>query len=264
MDSIKIPTFWHANPALWFANIEAQFKLNKPNAITADETKYTYLVSTLPPDIAEEVSDVITSPPLQDKYNILKTAVIKRFTDSQQKKLQQLLNAEELGDRKPTQLLRKMKSLIGTSNAVGEDLLKQLWMQRLPNNIQVVLTSQRMDLDKLAELADQIMDVTSPSASVISNQSNSEVESLRKEIESLRRQLGNANSNRRRSKRRDESRTKSRSPSRRKYDPNGQWCWYHVMFRKEARNCREPCTFTLRDENKKLNRNKEGNDKASQ
>ena len=134
----------------------------------------------------------------------MKTAVIKRFTDSQQKKLQQLLNAEELCDRKPTQLLRKMKSLIGTSNAVGEDLLKQLWMQRLPNNTQDVLTSQRMDLDKLAELADQIMDVTSPSASAINNQSNSEVESLRKEIEFLRRQLGNANLNRGRRKRRDE------------------------------------------------------------
>ena len=264
MDSIKIPAFWHANPALWFANIEAQFKLNKPNAITADDTKYTYLVSTLPPDIAEEVSDVITSPPSQDKYNTLKIAVIKRFTDSQQKKLQQLLNAEELGDRKPTQLLRKMKSLIGTSNAVGEDLLKQLWMQRLPNNIQVVLTSQRMDLDKLAELADQIMDVTSPSASAINNQSTSEVELLRKEIESLRKQLGSTNANRERSKRRFESRTKSRSSSRRKYDPNGQWCWYHVMFQKEARKCREPCTFTSRNENRKSNRNQEGNDKASQ
>ena len=50
-----------------------------------------------------------------------------------------LLTAE---DRKPSQLLRRMQQLLGTIN-LDDNIFKQLLLQRLPNNIQLILASTR-------------------------------------------------------------------------------------------------------------------------
>ena len=42
--AVKLPTFWAAQPKVWFAQAEAQFKLRK---ITSDETMYFHVVAAL-------------------------------------------------------------------------------------------------------------------------------------------------------------------------------------------------------------------------
>jgi len=93
--SLKIPTFWPADPDLWFAQVEAQFSTC---GITTERTKYNYIVSALPPDAAIIVWDLILSPPADSPYTILKTALIQCTVGSNQQKLQRLLAGVELGD----------------------------------------------------------------------------------------------------------------------------------------------------------------------
>ena len=157
---LKLPPYWPGDPALWFAQVEAQFLTRR---ITQQETKYAHVISSLQPEIAQEVRDFIISPPAQDRYDKLKAELIKRTSDSEQRRLHQLLIAEELGDRKPSQLLRRMRQLLGDS-ALEESILRELFLQRLPSSVRVVLAScsDTMDIQHLADLADRVLEVASP------------------------------------------------------------------------------------------------------
>ncbi|GBO14615.1 hypothetical protein AVEN_246992-1 [Araneus ventricosus] len=106
------------------------------------------------------ISDIITSLPNNDMCKTLKERLINIFSDSEECLLKKLLQDVELGDKRPSMLLRKMKDLAG--NCVGDELLRSLWLQRLPTQMQAILTTSSDDLNKLSVMADKIADVTSP------------------------------------------------------------------------------------------------------
>ena len=68
-------------------------------------TRFDHVIAVLAMEVATEVRDLILNPPDDAPYDLLKATLIKRTEASEQRKLQQLLTAEELGDRKPSQLL---------------------------------------------------------------------------------------------------------------------------------------------------------------
>jgi len=66
---------------------------------------------------------------------------------------------EEMGERRPTQFLRHLRTLAGPS--VPPDFLRTLWINRLPPNIQAIIATQvQVALDDVAQLADKITEVT--------------------------------------------------------------------------------------------------------
>lgn len=73
--SIKLPVFWSNSPSTWFVQAEAQFALAQ---ITSDLTRYNYIISSLPQDIAESVTDILENPPTKNLYNNLKNNLISR------------------------------------------------------------------------------------------------------------------------------------------------------------------------------------------
>ncbi len=157
---IKLPPFWPADPAVWFAQVEATFATKR---LTAQKARFDYVVSSLTPDMATEIRDLVLRPPEANPYTVLKETLIKRTAASEQRRLQQLFQTEELGDRKPTQLLRHVQQLLGDRIGLDGTFLKELFLQRIPSNIRMVLAASPSDtsLNNLAELADHVMEVAS-------------------------------------------------------------------------------------------------------
>ncbi|XP_064467870.1 uncharacterized protein LOC135378706 [Ornithodoros turicata] len=260
--AVKLPPYWDRNPATWFIQAEAQFHLS---GISAERTKYYHVIAALSPSAAEELFDIIANPPADTPYQALKAALLKRTSPSDRARLQQLLSAEELGDRRPTQLLRRMKQLLGEgSNASTDSFLRELFLQRLPKNVQMVLAStHNLGIEELASLADAVMEVASPATMTLDSvqapqvdappsvppfpDANSNFATLSQQVAHLT-QLVAALSTRSRSPspRRQRFRSRNRSPRHRSpgsRDRNGL-CWYHHRFGQEARHCFQPCAWS--------------------
>ncbi|XP_028043205.1 uncharacterized protein LOC114252776 [Bombyx mandarina] len=155
--AIKLPPFWPDRPAIWFAQVEAQFSIS---GISADLTKFNYVIAQLDTRVIGEVDDIILQPPPEDKYGRLKSELIRRLSASEEQRVRQLVSDIELGERRPSQFLRHLRSLTGNT-LTDENLLRQLWMRRLPQHFQAILAAQsELSLDKVAELADNILEVS--------------------------------------------------------------------------------------------------------
>jgi hypothetical protein len=244
--AIKIPPFWPADPLVWFAQVEAQFATRN---VTSSRTRFEYVVASLSNEFATEVRDVILNPPAEDTYDILKQRLIQRTAASEQRRLQMLFTAEELGDRKPTQLLRRMQQLLGDSAGPNPDssFLRELFLQRLPGQVRMVLASSTdMSLDALAEMADKIMEVASPTVSSVNVAPlTSEVDQLRAEVGRLRElissfQMAPAHQSRPQSR----SRSRSRQNSPHRSSTEDAYCWYHRRFGELAKKCSSPCSWS--------------------
>ena len=117
--SLKLPPFWSSAPEVWFQQVEARTR-----HITAQRTKFDHVVAPLSPEFATEVCDLIIRPPVDAPYDSLREQLIKRTTASEQRKLQQLFSAEELGDRKPSQLLHRLQQLVRAQHIPAGALLE--------------------------------------------------------------------------------------------------------------------------------------------
>ncbi|XP_037931415.1 uncharacterized protein LOC119666205 [Teleopsis dalmanni] len=103
--AVKIPPFWHARPELWFAQIESQFV---SSGVTTEQTKFHTVVASIDGVILPQVT------PTENPYSTLKKRLLKEFSISEQKILRKLLQDMDLGDLRPSQLLREMKNFAGT------------------------------------------------------------------------------------------------------------------------------------------------------
>lgn len=226
-----LPPFWADRPALWFSQAEAIFETA---GITRDRAKYGYVLSQLPERFAAEVEDIITNPPNEDRYNYLKAELIRR-------RVRQQLSKEELGERKPTQFLAHLRAIAGNS-LHNEAILKQVFFRRLPSQMQNVFSGHTdIPLEKLASLADRILDfpnqntrsAPSPSSESESSENDPQIEDLTHRVDSLTRQVSiltlklmeNVTSNK----------TQSRGGS------GNDICWYHRRWQNKAHKCVFPC-----------------------
>lgn len=229
---------------MWFAQAEAQFALAN---VVQDQTKFYHIVAKVDQSILCHISDLVANPPATDKYLTVKTRLIKRFEVSPQGKLEQLLGSCDMGDLRPTHMLAKMQEL-ATGLNVNEDLLKMLFLQRMPGNVKAILAISDGSLAKLAEMADKMIE-SSPNVSVVSTNSQlQQVAAASKHPVSpsqndLQEQIDFLSAEIRRLRTRSASR--SRSASRLDRLSNAaEICWYHRKFGKNANTCRQPCQFS--------------------
>ncbi|GBM73448.1 hypothetical protein AVEN_64747-1 [Araneus ventricosus] len=152
--SVKIPPFWIDKPEIRFYQVGAQFKIS---GITAEATKFNYLISQLDPKFVENVWDIISSDS-QTKYTDSKTRLLNLFKESKNAKNQRLITGIDLDDLKPSQLIQKLRSV--AISDVFQNLLKTLWLGKLPDCIKNVLIVSKEDIDSLAIMADKICDMS--------------------------------------------------------------------------------------------------------
>ncbi|BES89096.1 Hypothetical protein NTJ_13733 [Nesidiocoris tenuis] len=262
---IKLPPFWHEKPEIWFYQVETQFRIEK---VRSENRKFDYLIAHLEPRYLEDLWDIIESEDIKDRYSAAKNRLLGIFKESEDSRLKKLLTGLELGDLKPSQLLRHMQSLAG--DGIADKVLKSLWMDKLPSFITSILVISEENLEKLAAMADRILDsnprrhelsaVSAGSSASSSNSANSalvaRVAALEAQIQSL--MIRKSRSPKRgRSLSRDRSRG-SRNRSRSRYNPNGKYCYYHFMYGRkcEPGKCSQPCSWIVQDsENQKQQRN---------
>ena len=245
--AVRIPPFWAQDPEMWFAQVETQFALA---GITTEDTKFNYVAGNLDSKYAIEIRDILTSPPENGKYTKLKSELIRRLSASQDQKTRRLLEREEIGDRKPSQFLRHLRGLAGT--VFSDDALRSLWLGRLPGSTQAILATQKdTPLDRLAELADAIVEAT-PRAHIAETTTLAPLEAMFQQLTLLTARIQEVSSelrdmslkNNYNGRNRSQSRSRYRNRSRSRPQTRNGMCWYHTKFGADAKKCTSPCSYS--------------------
>lgn len=241
--SLNIPRFYKPDPSIFFINVESQFTLA---GITSEADKFVHLTAKLEPEILAEVAEVLRDPQSRT-YSVLKAAILKRFSQSEEQRLNTLLGTMEMGDKQPSQILREIQRLAG--GTVPESIVRGLWLKKLPTFTQQILqaVSTSTPLYQQAEVADKVMSVSTPNPAVSAVSSSSptnsnvqcQVDELCKQVNELRKQLQDMKF----------SQNRSRSRSRSSQPPaDSKYCYIHYRYKHNARRCAAPGTCKFLEE----------------
>ena len=148
--SLKLPPFWPEQPTIWFAQTEAQFVIRN---ISVELTKFYHVVAALDGTTAQRVSDILEIPPRENPYNILKKRLINAFALSDRERAAQILELNDLGDRKPSALMDHLLGLVGDRSS--EFLVREVFLRSLPDKISIVVAASTSGLRDLALEADR-------------------------------------------------------------------------------------------------------------
>lgn len=243
---ISVPTLCKDQIETWFIQLECWFSLYK---ISADKVKFNTVVAAMDTKTLTQVFSAVQSPPEENKYNNLKNQIIAAYSDSAQQRFQKLLSGIQLGDKRPSHLLNEFKKVGGD---MPSELLKNLWISRLPTQAKTILSASSATIEELARIADAVVDsITFSTASIsevnlaspnnVAEQHSEDFPSLQRQIMELQKKFEFLSKNRSRSNPRDtkNSRKRDKTPSKK-----SEICWYHQKFGNSAHKCIKPCNFS--------------------
>ena len=256
MGRCKLPEFWEASPESWFIHAESLFANHE---VQDDVRRYNLVIEALKPAIMQQLLDITRNPPGAERYATLKAKMLERFALSQEQRLRALFKGIDARGKKPSQLLREMRNLAGTT--LDDGALKVKWLDLLPTASQGVLTVlDEASLDKVAEVADRIHDLSPAAATPATvaavkpasrgSSPHRYDSSLAKEMANLTVMMGQVLTateqvleavSARQDRRRSRSRNNNRAPSPARSGTEGH-CYYHQRFGDAAINCERPCT----------------------
>lgn len=259
--TMRIPPFWRDRPRLWFISFEAATSDMKKG-----QTQLAQMViAQLERQDIEQIMDLLYNPPETDQYKAIKERLISAYEESDNRQFQKLLSEMELGDQRPTQLLRRMRNL--AREKVPDSTLRLMWTNHLPPHIRSVLAvsetfSTKTALEELALLADKMMEQTTPTevaaiqspapatspAPPTSSAPLADTQFLINELRKLSLEIAELKARpqyhqHRRSRYPSRHRHSSRSRSRNRDESPSPFCYYHRRFKEQARHCTSPCSF---------------------
>lgn len=204
--SIKLPIFWAEQPRIWFQQTEAQFALKK---ITCDQTKYYYVVASLDQHTASRLIDLLEEPPEDGKYATIKQRLLSVFSLSEYERATKLFRINDLGDKKPSQLMDEMLSLM--CGHVNCFLFRYIFLQALPEDIRLILAKENFDDPRKLALRADVLWHAKGHELQISKVNKRDVEVPRNYTFRPKKQSG--------------------------------LCFYHERFGEKAIKCQKPCSW---------------------
>ena len=236
---LRIPDFYVGKPRLWFIQLEAQFNLAN---VFDDNSKFFHVIASLPAEVASRVDFIIENPPNNNnRYFILKEALLKAYEKSSLELCAQALTMASLGDRSPSQLMSDLMDLIPRDHkSVICPFVVALFVEKLPSDIRLGLNIDNIEsYELLAAQADALMARRLKSSNQINN-----VQGVNQQIQDgMEEDLEINNVNR--FKKKFGKRKSEDKPAQAKYQNqnNSDKCWYHEKFGNNATKCVKPCIF---------------------
>ena len=244
--SIKLPEWWPDSAALWFSQAEAQFAIK---GVVDQRTKFFYVISALDNATASRIEDIVNHPPAFLQYDALKERLIACFALSDYQRLERLFSPRGLGDRRPSALMDEILSSASGFD-VGSDVLKFLFLSRLPDNIrQNLIEDDFSDTRAVSRRADQLWSAC-PTSSVcqVSPPADDSEQCVQQQpppvnVVSSRKPppRRHNNNNSRPVQQQQQQRSVPVSAPPRQFGMG--LCYFHRMFGDEARRCELPCSF---------------------
>ena len=231
--NLQLPAFTPTDAAPWFQRVEALFRLRN---VTASSKKADFVVGALPPDIFSMVSRWLNArndDPIL--YEDLKTEVILQCEPTPEERSQKIMDLLRmpLGDQRPSAALRELRTLSSVLKPDGTtadlDLVKVLWMLRLPHEVRTLIPNfaEKADND-LMKLADSLRGTSRLSATPAAAAAH--------EPEVLDEYDDYAMAAQQRRPRSSNQRPFPDAPPR-------SLCYFHKKFGRDARKCRYPCSY---------------------
>lgn len=224
--TVSLPTWWPDQPEVWFARVEAVFRQRK---ITADSTKFDYVLAALDNEAAVRILDIIRAPPVNTSYQSVKDRLVGSLALTEFERACKIIHGIELGDEKPSTLMARMMALYDENNP--HFLFRAIFLLKMPEFIREHLHEDvEGDLHTLAMRADHQWALRKSSVSVttVSSPTEDNVSAIRHG-------------------------TLQKKNKKKNVTPPSSYCFYHAKFGSRAEKCRAPCTFPTNDANRSGN-----------
>jgi hypothetical protein len=205
------------------------------------------VIRALPSEVLTAVRDLtrnITAA-TPDPYNILKDALLARFTPAPLQQCFRLLDIRHLGDRRPSALFAEMQALLPRDANL---LFNAMFLRCLPEPMRSTLADRgELPPGDLAAAADLLVQATPQPvvAAVGATAPVSEPPSVHAAVPPPARPRSCSPSARRRQAT-PHRRAPSPGPRRRQLPcppPDSQLCFYHHNFGRQAHCCQPPCQW---------------------
>lgn len=152
---VKLSPFWKNKPIDWFILAESTFDRN---GVVNRRHRFDLVLPALAEDILDRVSGVLAAAiRAVDPYELLKDRLLELFTPDEFDRINSLLFAAELGDRRPSDMMDWMLATLPPGEPEGL-FVKGIFLTRLPEDIRSLVQPQAKTLEcrQLAAYADQL------------------------------------------------------------------------------------------------------------
>ncbi|VDP42858.1 unnamed protein product [Schistosoma margrebowiei] len=129
--------FWPDNIEAWFCYAEADFS---GYGVIDTRAQFVAVVKALPRKFNRRATPSIFTSDVSEHYETLERSILKRGDLTDRQRLDQLLNNIDLQHGSETDMLQRKREVTGLIT-FDEGLFKQLFLSKLPQQVQAVLDS---------------------------------------------------------------------------------------------------------------------------